>query len=120
MQAVLESSNRLGSLTREAIFLFSTIKALLGGSEVYPCGCCDTLRVDVDKRVYAIEIDSDDDFKIHEVIVHRDYGQEEARGARRKAARPAEGRKLALNDAAIRDTRELLRWPLSTMEQFNK
>jgi hypothetical protein len=96
------------------------LSKLLGGSEVYRCGCCDTLRVDVDKRVYAIEIGSVDDFKIHEVLVHRDYGQEEGRGARRKAARPAEGHELALNDPAIPNNRELLRLPHPTMEQFNK
>jgi hypothetical protein len=63
---------------------------LLGGSEVYPCGCCDSLRVDVKKKVSSIEIDSDDDYKIHKVVVVRAFMQQEARGRR----------KLAPNDAA--------------------
>lgn len=92
---------------------------LIGGS-VYRCGCCDTLRVDVDSRVYAIEIGSGDDLKIHEVIVGRDYGQEEARGVQLKVARAAKERKPALKDTTVRNTSELLRGQYPKMEQLNK
>jgi hypothetical protein len=97
---------------------------LLGGSEVYPCGCCDSLRVDVKTQVYSIEIDSDDDYKIHNVVVGRDFMQEKARGRHKLA--PNDGAPIRTASKRDRQLKELaLRIPgydrtSHVREQFKK